>query len=113
MSEVILNGMEVAGSPATSQVYKATHNEDGSRLSYMNRSFISFSFGGKWVEDFNLIVVIDGDRIGRNLHAEFSNNETESEILDEKFFWSAHFNGNNLSLTLATDGITESQLNEV
>lgn len=113
MSEVILNGMEVAGKPATSQVYKATHNEDGSRLSYMNRSFISFSFGGKWVEDFNLIIVIDGDRISRNLHAEFSNNETESEILDEKFFWSAHFNGNNLSLTLATDGITESQLNEV
>ena len=113
MSEVILNGIEVAGLPATSQVYKATHKGDGSRLSFMDRSFISFSFGGKWVEDYGLIVVIDGDRIGRNLYAEFSDNETESEILDERFFWSSHFNGNNLSLVLSTDGITENQLSEI
>lgn len=113
MSEVILNGVEVAGGPATSQVYKATHKGDGSRLSFMDRSFISFSFGEKWVEDYGLIVVIDGDRIGRNLYAEFSDNETESDILDEKFFWSSHFNGNNLSLVLSTDGITENQLSEI
>ena len=35
------------------QVYTATHNGEGasSRLPFMNRSFISFSFGGKYIED--------------------------------------------------------------
>ena len=43
------------------QVYMATHNGEGekSRLPFMNRSFISFSFGGKYIEDFNLIATIN------------------------------------------------------
>jgi len=57
------------------QVYIATHRGEGagSRLPYMNRSFISFSFGSKKdstgkeipvnIEDFNLIATIDGDRL--------------------------------------------------
>ena len=47
-----LYGDEVASSKVMTQVYDATHRGDGKRLPYMNRSFISFSFGGKYIEDF-------------------------------------------------------------
>lgn len=93
-----------------SQVYWATHDGEGNILPFMHRSFISFSYGGKNIEDFDLIVVTDGDRISRGIYADFTNNVTESEILDEKFFWASHFNGNQLSLVLATDGIDEKTL---
>ena len=36
------------------QVYTATHDRAGNYLPYMNRSFISFSYGGKNIEDFDL-----------------------------------------------------------
>ena len=112
MSEVqVIQGTEVAQSTGpTTQVYKATHKGDGSRLPFMNRSFISFSYGGKYIEDFNLLVVIDGDRLQRNVYADFSDNVSESDILDEQIFWSSHFNGNQLSLTLATDEMTENEM---
>ena len=47
-----LVGNEVA-SPTLprSQVYKATHEEGGKRLPFMYRSFISFTYGGKHIED--------------------------------------------------------------
>ena len=35
-----------------SQVFKATHNGEGIKLPSLYRSFISFSFGGKDIEDF-------------------------------------------------------------
>ena len=38
------------------QVYMATHTRGDLRLPYMHRSFISFSFGEKWIEDFDLII---------------------------------------------------------
>jgi len=41
----------------------ATHNGAGDRLPLMNRSFISFSYGGKPIEDFGLIAITDGDAI--------------------------------------------------
>ena len=55
-----------------SQVYQATHDGVGNSLPYMSRSFISFTFGGKDIEDFGLIVVIDGDRMERDAYASFS-----------------------------------------
>ena len=53
-----------------SQVYHATHKGE-LRLPFMNRSFISFSFGGKNIEDFNLIATIDNNRLNRSGSAEF------------------------------------------
>jgi len=43
-----------------SQVFLATH-EGESSLPFMKKSFISFSFGGKKIEDFNLIAVSNGN----------------------------------------------------
>lgn len=95
------------------QVYLATH-ESGSAdyLSYMNRSFISFSYGSKNIEDFNLIAITEGNNLNRQAYANFVDNVTASEIYDGQLFWSTHFNNNQLSLTLATDGMTEENLND-
>lgn len=93
----------------TSQVYKATHDGTGKRLSHMNRSFISFTYGGKYIEDFGFIATIDGNMMSGNTYAEFTDNVTESEVFDGQIYWSTHFNNNSISFSLATDGITETE----
>ena len=49
----VITGNEVASIkiPHT-QVYMATHDGGDNRLPYRYRSFISFSFGGKWIEEY-------------------------------------------------------------
>jgi hypothetical protein len=64
------------------QVYIATHDGAGNYLPYRNRSFISFSFGGKNIEDFDLIATIDNDFLERRLYADFEDNVSDSEIWD-------------------------------
>ena len=60
-----LQGIEQQSEYApTTQVYKATHYEVGDqsrRLPFRNRSFISFSYGGKVIEDFGLIALYATD----------------------------------------------------
>ena len=52
------------------QVYEATHRGDES-LPYMNRSFISFSFGKRKIEEFDLIATFSSNRLNRNGSAGF------------------------------------------
>lgn len=92
------------------QVYEATHDGADNRLPFMNRSFISFTYGGKAIEDFNLIAVIDGNRLTHGIYADFVSNVTDSNVFDGQIYWSTHFKANTWELTLATDGMTEQQL---
>ena len=92
------------------QVFLATHEGDDIRLPFMNRSFISFTYGGEYIEDFGLIVITDNNRISRKLYSDFSDNTTNYEALDGQFYWGSYFTKNSLELTLATDGIREDQL---
>lgn len=95
-----------------SQVYRATHDGAGKRLPFMERSFISFSFGGRWIEDYGFIVVSDGTRYSRPLFSEFAHSITDLDTIDGQIYWGTHYNANSLSLTLATDGIEDSLLDE-
>ena len=72
-----------------SQVYQATH-EGQNRLPYMNRSFISFSYGGKWIEDFNLIATVNGDRMERDGYSSFNDLTTTYDNLDGQQYWGTH-----------------------
>lgn len=98
------------------QVWQATHKyiEGGAeeRLPYMYRSFISFSWGGKFIEDFNLIVVTTNNAIERDVSAPVDNLTTNLEVVDGQLFWGSHYQANTLDLTLHTDSITERQLLE-
>ena len=114
LDKLIGNEIESAG-PKLSQVYTATHSYNGEewkRSSLMNRSFISFSYGGKFIEDFNLIATISGDRLQKNLYANFEDDVTTYEVIDGQYHWGTHFTNNSFNFTLSTDGITEAQLNE-
>ena len=108
-----LIGREVESSiNETSQVYKATHDGAGNRLPHMNKSFISFTYGGKAIEDFNLIVVNKGDRMERTAYAPFSDLTSNYDTLDGQLYWGSKFEPNQLELTLATDEITDKQIND-
>lgn len=96
----------------TSQVYRATHDGAGNRLLHMDRSFISFTFGGRAIEDFGLIAVTDGDRLERNAYAEFSDATTAYDVLNGQLYWGSNFSPNKLDLSLATDEITEQQIDD-
>lgn len=113
MAENILMGNEVASDlPARTQVYQATHDGEGQRLPHMLRSFISFSYGGKFIEDFGVISVIEGDRITRNAYANFEDLTSTYSVMDGQFYWGTHFTTNHISFSLATDGMTQNQLDE-
>lgn len=105
-------GNEYYSTDLVTQVYQATHNGEGNRLPYMQRSFISFSYGGKIIEDFNLIVVNSSNMLSKSLYASFEDSVTNNPVLDGQYYWGTHFNSNNLQLTLATDGMTQNQLDD-
>lgn len=94
------------------QVYQATHLADGKSDSFMNRSFISFSYGGKNIEDFNLIACINGDRMERQLTGNFNDLVTTYDVINGQYYWGTYFTNNELSFTLATDGITQPELED-
>ena len=97
------------------QVFEATHKREWGaweRSPLMHRSFISFRYGGKNIEDFGLIAIFRDDRLNKNLYSEFDDSVTEYETLDGQFYWGTSLKANQLTFNLATDGITEDELNE-
>lgn len=95
-----------------SQVYQATHGEGGSRLPFMYRSFISFSYGGKVIEDYNLLAYTDGDSMERPSYANFDDIADTYDVVDGQIYWGTHFTDHKLTLHLVTDGITDRQLDD-
>lgn len=91
------------------QVYLATHDGEGNRLPFVNRAYISFSYGGKYIEDFNLLATM-GDRLSKNIYANFEDATSEYDTLDGQYFWGTHFTTNQLDFTLSTDGMSQADL---
>lgn len=113
MADNILEGTETADiSVRRTQVYQVTHDGEGNSLPFMNRSFISFSYGGKNIEDFNLIATTSGDRWQQNGYANFNDLTTSYDVLDGQFFWASHYQTYELDLELSTDGVTQNELDE-
>lgn len=104
--------LAVATETPPSQVFKATHDGKGIRLSHRERSFISFSFGGRWIEDFDLIATINGDSLSRTLSGDFEDLTSSYDVLDGQFYHSTHFKSYTISFTLSTDGIDQKKLED-
>ena len=113
MAEQILIGNEEwSNLPKRTQVFLATHDGGtGERLSLRNRSFITFFYGDKPIEDFQLIATIN-DRIQKPAYAGFEDITTSYEVVDGQFYWGTHLTNHELNFTLSTDAITESELDE-
>lgn len=110
MTNILVGSEVLSNLPSRTQVYLATHDGAGKSLPYMNKSFISFTFGGRAIEDFNLIVVNASDRMERNIYASFTDLTSTYDTLDGQLYWGSKFEPNQLDLTLATDEITEQQI---
>ena len=95
-----------------SQVYQATHRGDDSRLPFMNRSFISFTYGGKHIEDFNLIATVTGDRMSKNGYGAFDDTVSTYDNLDGQHYWTTHYRTNQIDFNLSTDGIDQRTLDD-
>ena len=113
MSEVLIGHEELNPRVKPSQVYQVTHDGAGNRLPLMNRAFISFTYDGKTIEDYNLIAIIESNSLLRHFYADFEDSTSDYEVLDGQFYWGSHFKNNTLELKLVTDGITEQQLAEL
>ena len=113
MVDQILHGNEEwSNLPKRTQVFLATHDGGtGERLSLRNRSFITFFYGGKPIEDFHLIATTE-DRIQKPAYANFEDIVTTYEVVDGQFYWNTHFVNHEITFTLSTDAITERQLDE-
>ena len=94
------------------QVQNATKDGQGRSLSVLKRQFISFSYGGKNIEDFDLLAVFNGGRLDKEVYAQFNDIVTEQAELDGQMFWRSNFKAGQLSFTLATDGITSEKLED-
>ena len=94
------------------QVYLATHDDAGNKLNKTLRAHISFSWGGRDIEDFNLLVVSDGDSYERSMYAPFEDLTTQYDLLDGQYYWRTHLSPYELTLNLATDGVTEKMLQD-
>jgi len=57
----------------------------------MKRSFISFMYGGKHIEDFNLLATISNNRLDRSLYTPFKDNVTSYDNLDGRKYWGTHY----------------------
>ena len=108
----ILEGYEPPVTAKKGQVYQVTHGGEGYPLPYMRRSFISFSFGGKNIEDYNLIATIVNDRLDRQGYASFNDITSQYDLLNGQQYWGTTMDVNNLDLVLATDGISQNLLDE-
>lgn len=109
---IIYGSEEWTTGPERTQVFQATHTGEGERLPLHNRSFISFMYGGKHIEDFGFIAVINGGRLQKLQYGSFDDLISEYDILDGQFYWGSRFKNNTFDIQLATDGVTEDQLSD-
>lgn len=94
------------------QVKELYKDEGGKIRSILSRQFISFSYGGKNIEEFNLIATFSGDRLSKNVYAPFEDTTTQQEELDGQFYWRSKFGANEIQFNLSTDGMTQNELDE-
>lgn len=94
------------------QVENLLRDEAGKTRSILSRQFISFTYGGKSIEEFNLIATFNGDRLSKGIYAPFEDTTTQQEELDGQFYWRTKFGANELQFNLSTDGMTQSELDE-
>ena len=95
---------------ARTQVYLLTHDEEGKSLPFMDKAFISFTYGGKKIEDFGLIAVTVNDRLNRQTAPASEDYTTDYKMLHGQYYWGSHYNAREMEITLATDGMTQQQI---
>ena len=92
------------------QTYNLTHNGEGQSLSFLDKAFISFTYGGKKIEDFNLIAITINDRLDREMAPAHEDYTTNYSMLNGQYYWGTHYNAREMTIDLATDGMEQIDL---
>ena len=76
------------------------------------KEFIDFQFNGKNISEFGLVAVFDSDRHTFAASPSFDNETTEVNGAVGQLFWGSRIKSLKRTYALATDGMTEAQVNE-
>ena len=76
------------------------------------KEFIDFEFAGRHISEFGMVAVADGGRHSFDAAPTFENETSSVHGVDGQYFWGTHFGSKKMSFSLATDGMTESQVND-
>lgn len=93
---------ELSNTPKRTQTFQATHDGAGNSLPLYLRSFLSFSYGGKAIEEFSLIVTYD-ERIEKGIYSEFEDATSDYTTVDGQYYWGTRMEPLELEFTLSTD----------
>ena len=88
------------------QVIGLTHNK-----SPHEKEFIDFEFDGKHISEFGLVAVSDGGRLPFESAPDFEDEVSFVNGVDGQYYWGTRIKTLTKSFNLATDGMTEEQLN--
>ena len=75
------------------------------------KEFIDFEFDGKHISEFGMVAVADGGRHSFDAAPTFQDETSNVNGVDGQYYWGTHFGSKKMSFTLATDGMTEAQVN--
>ena len=75
-----------------------------------DKSFISFTYDGKAIEEFGMAVVSSGDRLSTSIHPSFNNTISTVPGRTGSIYWGTNITGLSFHFKLATDSITSRQL---
>lgn len=75
------------------------------------KEFIDFEFDGKHISEFQLVAVSDGDRYSFNHSPEFEDETSSVKGAEGQYYWGTQINTQSRTFSLATDGMTEQDLN--
>ena len=78
----------------------------------MNKAFISFTYGDKKIEDFGFITTTINNRLDRENSPDSEDYVTEYKMLHGQYYWGSHYLAREMIITLATDGVTQKQLDD-
>lgn len=93
------------------QTYSLTHNKDGSLKNPWEKEFIDFQFDGKYISEFGMVAVFDGDRHTFAASPDFESETTTVNGAAGQLFWGTNIQSLKRTYHLATDGMTEAQVN--
>ncbi len=82
-------------------------------MGYNQKSYLDFYFNGKWASDFGLVVVSSGDRLSLQVQPQFTINTMTVPGKDGLINWGTQKTNGNVNFSLATDGITARQFEEL
>lgn len=112
MAQTLIGNETWSNNIKRGQVFLATHDGEGNPLSVSQKSFISFSWGGRSIEEFDLIAVINSNRMTKTMSPPFEDITSNYEVLDGQYYWRSHYQPSNINFLLATDGIREDKLQQ-